>query len=167
MREVKVILATNRIDLLDPALIRAGRIDRKIAIPTPNWNGALHIFRLHTAGMRLADDVNAKEILPPELFSNAMEVDQRMRPSHDDHCQNKSTNQSTVNDRQHTSVRPIDLLGDDWPQQLTGADIIEICNHAGLLALRDRALRVGQQHFVAARRLLLKKQQNVNNSMFI
>ena len=162
-REVKIILVTNRVDLLDPALIRPGRIDRKIAIPTPNWAGALHIFRLHTSRMRLADDVRPAEVLPAELFSSGgTDDDQRMRPLRD-HCPGQGRNQSDA-DRpgpssgfSRHSVRPVDLLGDDWTQQLSGADIAEICNQAGMLALRARALRVHQEHFVAARELLLDK----------
>lgn len=45
----KVIMATNRPDTLDPALLRAGRLDRKIEIPLPNEVGRLEIFKIHTS----------------------------------------------------------------------------------------------------------------------
>jgi 26S proteasome regulatory subunit T2 len=53
--DVKVIMATNRIESLDPALIRPGRIDRKIEFPLPDVKTKRHIFRfvsLHAAPLR-------------------------------------------------------------------------------------------------------------------
>lgn len=47
--QTKIIMATNRPDTLDPALLRAGRLDRKIEIPLPNEAGRLEIFKIHTA----------------------------------------------------------------------------------------------------------------------
>ncbi|GMM37160.1 proteasome regulatory particle base subunit [Saccharomycopsis crataegensis] len=47
--QTKVIMATNRPDTLDPALLRAGRLDRKIEIPLPNEAGRLEVFKIHTA----------------------------------------------------------------------------------------------------------------------
>ena len=51
--DVKVIMATNRIDSLDPALIRPGRIDRKIEFPLPNEKTKRRIFKIHTGKMSL------------------------------------------------------------------------------------------------------------------
>lgn len=47
--QTKVIMATNRPDTLDPALLRAGRLDRKIEIGLPNEAGRLEIFKIHTS----------------------------------------------------------------------------------------------------------------------
>jgi len=56
--DVKVIMATNRIDQLDPALLRPGRIDRKIEFPLPDDKTKKKIFELQTAKMTISDDVN-------------------------------------------------------------------------------------------------------------
>eukprot|EP00440_Ansanella_granifera_P000423 gb/GFBE01000457.1/.p1 GENE.gb/GFBE01000457.1/~~gb/GFBE01000457.1/.p1 ORF type:complete len:448 (+),score=149.90 gb/GFBE01000457.1/:1-1344(+) len=70
--DVKVILATNRIDSLDPALIRPGRIDRKIEFPLPDETTKRRIFQIHTSKMTLSDDVNLEEfVLAKEELSGA------------------------------------------------------------------------------------------------
>merc|ERR1712093_104715 len=49
--QVKMIMATNRPDTLDPALLRPGRLDRKIEIPLPNEAGRVEIMKIHAAGV--------------------------------------------------------------------------------------------------------------------
>lgn len=58
--DVKVIMATNRIETLDPALIRPGRIDRKIEFPLPDEKTKRRIFSIHTSKMTLSEDVNVE-----------------------------------------------------------------------------------------------------------
>lgn len=60
---LQVIMATNRIDSLDPALIRPGRIDRKIEFPLPDTKTKRRIFGIHTGRMTLSDDVNLEEFI--------------------------------------------------------------------------------------------------------
>eukprot|EP01088_Endostelium_zonatum_P011139 TRINITY_DN249_c0_g1_i1.p1 TRINITY_DN249_c0_g1~~TRINITY_DN249_c0_g1_i1.p1 ORF type:complete len:285 (-),score=81.86 TRINITY_DN249_c0_g1_i1:46-900(-) len=50
--KVKMIMATNRPDVLDPALMRPGRLDRKVEIPLPNEAGRLDIIKIHAAPIR-------------------------------------------------------------------------------------------------------------------
>ncbi len=59
----EVIMATNRIDTLDPALIRPGRIDRKIEIPLPDEKNRKRIFLMHSVNMNLGKDVEMDEFL--------------------------------------------------------------------------------------------------------
>jgi len=61
--DVKVVMATNRIDSLDPALIRPGRIDRKIEFPLPDMKTQLRIFGIHTGKMTLKEDVKFPELI--------------------------------------------------------------------------------------------------------
>jgi proteasome regulatory subunit len=56
--EVRIIGATNRPDILDPALLRPGRFDRIIEVPVPDEAGRKEILKIHTASMKLKDDVN-------------------------------------------------------------------------------------------------------------
>lgn len=56
-------MATNRIESLDPALIRPGRIDRKIEFPLPDAKTKRRIFGIHTVRMTLSDDVNLEEFV--------------------------------------------------------------------------------------------------------
>ncbi|MGV8174318.1 MAG: proteasome-activating nucleotidase [Methanothrix sp.] len=60
--EVKLIAATNRLDMLDPALLRPGRFDRVIEIPLPSKEARESILRIHTSGMNLDPGVNLKLI---------------------------------------------------------------------------------------------------------
>ncbi|MHC1626922.1 MAG: proteasome-activating nucleotidase [Methanoculleaceae archaeon] len=60
--DVKIIGATNRIDILDRALLRPGRFDRVIEIPLPDYEGRLAILKIHTRHMALHPDVDLKAI---------------------------------------------------------------------------------------------------------
>ena len=62
LKGVVVIAATNRPDIIDPALLRAGRFDKIIYIPPPEEEGRLKILEVHTKKMPLAKDVNLQEI---------------------------------------------------------------------------------------------------------
>jgi 26S proteasome regulatory subunit T2 len=117
--DVKVIMATNRIDSLDPALIRPGRIDRKIEFPLPDVKTKRHIFRLHTSRMSLSEDVDLEEFI---------------------------------------------MTKDD----LSGADIKAVCTEAGLLALRERRMRVTKADFTTAReKVLYRKNEGTPEGLYL
>ncbi len=121
--DVKVIMATNKIDTLDPALIRPGRIDRKVLFENPDRkcsadvgelqadraaeNTKRKIFNLHTSKMSLNEDVELDEFI-------------------------------------------------NQKDDLSGADIKAICSEAGLMALRERRMRVQMADFRAARERVMK-----------
>merc|ERR1711951_128407 len=117
--DVKVIMATNRIESLDPALIRPGRIDRKIEFPLPDTKTKRHIFNIHTNKMTLADDVDL------ETFVMAKD-------------------------------------------ELSGADIKAVCTEAGMLALRERRMKVCQEDFVKAKeKALYRKKGNIPEGLYL
>ncbi len=57
-----VMAATNRVDILDPAILRPGRFDRRIAVGVPDVQGREEILAVHAKGKPLGDDVNLKQI---------------------------------------------------------------------------------------------------------
>merc|ERR1719262_1626550 len=117
--DVKVIMATNRIETLDPALIRPGRIDRKIEFPLPDEKTKWRIFMIHTQKMTLADDVSMEEFVVAK-------------------------------------------------DELSGADIKAICTEAGMLALRERRMKVSMADFRKAKeKALYKKKGNIPDGMFL
>ena len=62
LHDVAIIAATNRPDMIDPGLMRPGRFDRHIEVGTPNEEGRLSIFKVHTKNMPLADDVKLDKL---------------------------------------------------------------------------------------------------------
>ncbi|MEM5832353.1 MAG: AAA family ATPase, partial [Candidatus Aenigmatarchaeota archaeon] len=62
IKNIVIIAATNRPDLVDPALLRPGRIEKLVYIPPPDEKGRLEIFKIHTKKMPLAKDVNLEEL---------------------------------------------------------------------------------------------------------
>merc|ERR1740117_1877103 len=61
-QNIKVIMATNRIDILDAALLRPGHIDRKIEFPNPNVENRMAIMKIHSSKMNLLRNIDLKVI---------------------------------------------------------------------------------------------------------
>jgi len=117
--DVKVIMATNRIESLDPALLRPGRIDRKIEFPFPDYKTKRHIFQIHTSRMTIGEDVDLEEFVMAK-------------------------------------------------DELSGADIKAICTEAGMLALRERRMKVTHDDFKKAKeKALYRKKGNVPEGLYI
>ena len=117
--DVKVIMATNKIESLDPALIRPGRIDRKIKFPAPDEKTKRKIFSIHTARMNLDADVNLEEFIMAK-------------------------------------------------DELSGADIKAMCSEAGLIALRERRMRVTMADFRKSKdKCLYRKKGNIPEGLYV
>lgn len=61
--QVKMVMATNRPDILDPALLRPGRLDRKIEIPEPNETQRLEILKIHAANITKRGDIDYESVV--------------------------------------------------------------------------------------------------------
>lgn len=117
--DVKVIMATNKIESLDPALIRPGRIDRKIYFPLPEEKTKRKIFSIHTSRMNLSSDVNLEEFVMSR-------------------------------------------------DELSGADIKAMCSEAGLIALRQRRMKVSMDDFRKSKdKCLYRKKGNIPDGLYI
>merc|ERR1712005_52774 len=73
--QVKMVMATNRPDILDPALLRPGRLDRKVEIPLPNEAALADIFKIHSAPLTKHGDVDVDAIC--KLCANFNGADMR------------------------------------------------------------------------------------------
>ena len=70
---IKVLAATNRVDVLDPALLRSGRLDRKIEFPLPNEEARAQILKIHSRKMRTDESINWGELArSTDEFGGAM-----------------------------------------------------------------------------------------------
>jgi 26S proteasome regulatory subunit T4 len=63
LNTVKIVMATNRPDILDPALLRPGRIDRKVLIPLPNDAARLDILKIHSAPVSKHGDIDYESVV--------------------------------------------------------------------------------------------------------
>lgn len=61
--QVKMIMATNRPDVLDPALLRPGRLDRKIEIPLPNEQSRMEVLKIHAAGIAKHGEIDYEAVV--------------------------------------------------------------------------------------------------------
>jgi 26S proteasome regulatory subunit T4 len=135
--QVKIIMATNRPDTLDPALLRPGRLDRKIEIPLPNEQGRLDILKIHSASIAKHGDIGTQA---SELFVSAQFV--------------------SVIDVSFfffflvvsTDYEAVTKLTDGF----NGADLRNVCTEAGMFAIRDQRDYVVQEDFMKAARKIME-----------
>ncbi|APX95785.1 proteasome-activating nucleotidase Pan1 [Natronorubrum daqingense] len=72
--DIRIIAATNRFDMLDRAILRPGRFDRLIEVPKPNEEGREIIFKIHTRGMNVSDDVDFEELATEAAEASGADV---------------------------------------------------------------------------------------------
>ena len=129
-------MATNRIDSLDPALIRPGRIDRKIEFPLPNEKTKRRIFAIHTNRMTLSEDVSLEEYIQSkdELSGADIKVNKARFLRLDTNFKTKKA----------------------------------VCSEAGLLALRERRMKVCNEDFKKAKEnVLYRKKEGTPEGLYL
>ncbi len=75
---VIVMAATNRRDILDPALLRPGRFDRQVTVNYPDQEGRVEILKVHSRGKKLADDIDLNNIAKRMPFSSGADLENVM-----------------------------------------------------------------------------------------
>jgi transitional endoplasmic reticulum ATPase len=75
LEDVVVIAATNRPDIVDPAVLRPGRFDRLIYVPEPDEKGRLQIFKIYTKNMPLAKDVNLEALAAVTKYYSGADIE--------------------------------------------------------------------------------------------
>lgn len=122
--KTKIIMATNRPDTLDPALLRAGRLDRKIEIPLPNEVGRLEILKIHAAGVMIDGDIDFESVVKMSDGLNGADL------------------RNVV-----TEAYVLPLL-------LQQREVLIFCPHSGLFAIKDYRDSINQDDFNKAVRKL-------------
>ncbi|KAF1661105.1 26S proteasome regulatory subunit 8, partial [Aptenodytes patagonicus] len=140
-KNIKVIMATNRIDILDSALLRPGRIDRKIEFPPPNEEARLDILKIHSRKMNLTRGINLRKIA--ELMPGASGAEVKVSQGHGG----------------GTRAGRGGAVGDvSCPSQ-------GVCTEAGMYALRERRVHVTQEDFEMAVAKVMQKDSEKNMSI--
>lgn len=130
-------MATNRIETLDPALIRPGRIDRKIEFPLPDEKTKRRIFNIHTSKMTLSEDVNLQELIMAK----------------DD-----------------LSGADIKVSFKTWKKAINLIPLLfqAICTEAGLMALRERRMKVINEDFKKSKEnVLYRKKEGTPEGLYL
>lgn len=140
--DVKVIMATNRIDSLDPALIRPGRIDRKIEFPLPDEKTKRMIFKIHTGRMTLSTDVNLEELIMSKDDLSGADIKVILKK-----------NNLTFKFFKHKN---------NFTQKKA------ICTESGLMALRERRMKVTNEDFKKSKEnVLYRKNEGTPEGLYL
>ncbi|MBA0722608.1 hypothetical protein Golax_003268 [Gossypium laxum] len=143
--KIKVLMATNRIDILDQALLRPGRIDRKIEFPNPNEEVLNVAFAVHCYVPSL------QRYWYLRFVSNYMQ---------------SRLDILKIHSRRMNLMRGIDLKKiAEKMNGASGAELKAVCTEAGMFALRERRVHVTQEDFEMAVAKVMKKETEKNMSL--
>ena len=137
LADVVVIAATNRPDIVDPALLRPGRFDRIIMTPIPDKESRLQIFKIHTRNMPIGitkEDIKEIENYfrhGKDAIISRMAADEVIKQSDTDRLMNKKINFGELSDKD----KFLYYLAEKT-ESFAGADIEALCREAAMLILR-------------------------------
>ena len=139
LKDVVVIAATNRPDMIDPALLRPGRIERHIYIPPPDKKSRKEIFKVHLRGKPLAYDVEDVKKAIDEL-KKELKDEKKLKALEKIKIEEFDIEKVPEEVRNELENKLKDIIA-SWlaerTEGYTGADIEAVCREAGMLAMRE------------------------------
>jgi len=139
LKDVVVIAATNRPDMIDPALLRPGRIERHIYIPPPDKKSRKEIFKVHLRGKPLAYDVEDVKKAIDEL-KKELKDEKKLKALEKVKVEEFDIEKVPEEIRNDLENKLRDIIT-SWlaerTEGYTGADIEAVCREAGMLAIRE------------------------------
>ncbi|MFH0831343.1 MAG: CDC48 family AAA ATPase [archaeon] len=157
LRDVTVIGATNRPDMLDPALLRPGRFDRIISVGIPNKHGRFNILKIHTKNMPIGISNEELKELDKKFKQDKLEsnIDTLKKMASDESIKQSDLEKSDKGKDNKINFKDLSLKDKllyslaEKMEGYTGADIESVVKEAGMLALRDdiKAKEVNKKHF--------------------
>jgi len=157
MEGVVVLGATNKPDMLDPALLRPGRFDRLLLTPAPDMKSRVEIFKIHTKGMPLTITKEEAKKIDEEFKNEKIEIIKRggkdeVLSQPDLGKLDKKDLISVVNIKDLSDKDKLLYSLAKKTEGFSGADIEGLCREAAMLALREdiKANEVGKGHFEEA-----------------
>ena len=142
-------MATNRIETLDPALIRPGRIDRKIEFPLPDEKTKRRIFNIHTSRMTLSDDVNIDDYVMAKDDLSGADIKVSLLFA--------------------TQKSPLFIFFYFFQSFSFFHPFFQaICTEAGLMALRERRMKITNEDFSKAKETVLyRKMEKTPEGLYL
>ena len=137
LNDVIVIAATNRPDMIDPALLRPGRFDRLLFVGAPDKKERLEILKIHTKNMPLNVDKRESKEMEKQLKEEDLKIISKM--ASDEAISQEEANKLNKNQKKPKKLSDKDMLLyyiAEKTEGYTGADLEAIAREAGLLALR-------------------------------
>ena len=142
-------MATNRPDVLDPALMRPGRLDRKIEIPLPNEQARSEILKIHAVGITKHGDIDYEVMtFSSALCCDLLSCNWSVSVAH--LTMHAVLQVSSLMLRVQLCLQAVVKLAENF----NGADLRNICTEAGMFAIRDERDYVVHEDFMKAARKL-------------
>ncbi len=140
---VIVMAATNRVDILDPAILRPGRFDRQVAVGRPDVRGREEILQVHAKGKPLAEDVDLQEVARTTAGFTGADLENLMNEAaiHAAKEQRSYIKQEDIN----RSFIRVGIGAEKNTAGFTGADLENLMNEAAIHAAKEQRSYIKQE----------------------